>query len=78
MKITITNGKCVPFEEVDVGTVFRDPDFQDFYYIKTSSVVDETTGEEELNCLRLDDYTFECFNPGYKVCPVYSAELIIT
>lgn len=77
MKITVTNGKYVPFEEVDVGTVFRDPDFQDFYYIKTSSVVDETTGEEELNCLRLVDYTFECFNPGYMVYSIDNAELII-
>ena len=77
MKITIMNNKLVPFEEVDVSTVFKDPDFQDLYYIKTSSVVDENTGEEKWNCLRLDDYTFECFDPGYYVYPVYNAELII-
>lgn len=77
MKITITNNKLVPFEEIAVGTVFKDPDFQDFYYIKTTSVFNEDTGAEEWNSLRLDNYAYDCFIPGYKVYPVYNAELII-
>ena len=77
MKITITNNKCVPFEKIPEGTVFKDPDFQDIYYIKTALVVDEDTGVDEWNCLRLDNYTFECFDPSYMIYPVYDAELII-
>lgn len=76
MKITITNGKCVPFKEVDVGTVFKDPT-GNIYYIKTTSVVNEDTYAEEWNSLRLDNYVFDRFNPEYKVYPVYNAELII-
>lgn len=77
MKITITNNKLVPFEEIAVGAVFKDPDLQDRYYIKTVSILDENTGEENLNCLRLDNYTFDCFAPKYLVYPVYNAEPII-
>ena len=79
MKITITNNKLVPFEEIAEGTVFREPAAtENLYYIKTASVVDDDTGEEEWNCLRLDNYTFDCFNPGYEVYPAYNAELIIS
>lgn len=77
MKITIMKNKLVPFEEIAEGTVFRDPAAENLYYIKTASVVDEDTGEEEWNCLRLYNYTFDCFNPGYKVYPIDNAELII-
>ena len=77
MKITITNNKCVPFEKIPEGTVFKDPNFQDIYYIKTDSVVDVYTGADELNCLRLENYTFDCFDPSYMIYPVYDAELII-
>ena len=79
MKITIMNNKLVPFEEIAEGTVFRDP-AGDIYYIKTTlvSVVDEDLGAEEWNSLRLDNYTFDCFNPGYEVYPAYNAELIIS
>ena len=77
MKLTIMNNKLVPFEEIAEGTVFKDPNFQDHYYIKTASVVDEYAGEEELNCLRLGNYTFNCFGPKDLVYPVYNAELII-
>ena len=76
MKITITNNKLVPFEEIAEGTVFR-VSAENFYYIKTASVVDEYTGEEEWNCLRLDDYALDCFSPRYEVYPIYNAELII-
>ena len=76
MKITIMNNKLVPFEEIVEGTIFRDP-AGDIYYIKTASVVDEDTGAEEWNSLRLDNYTFDCFSPGYKVYPIDNAELII-
>lgn len=75
MKITITNNKLVPFEEIAEGTVFKDQ--TEDYYIKTTSVVDEDTGAEEWNCLRLDDYTLDCCAPKYMVYPVYDAELII-
>ena len=78
MKITVANNKCVPFEKIPEGTVFRDPDFQDHYYIKTVSLLDEDTGEENLNCLRLGNYTFDCFDPGYMVYPIDNAELIIS
>lgn len=77
MKITIMNNKPVPFEEIAEGTIFRDPT-GNIYYIKTTSVVDEDTGEEKWNSLRLDNYTFDRFNPGYKVYPIYNAELIIS
>lgn len=76
MKITVTNNKCVPFEKIAEGVVFKDPTVED-YYIKTASVVDKNTGEEEWNCLRLDNYTLDCFLPGYKVYPIDNAELII-
>ncbi len=78
MKITITNNKPVPFEDIAEGTVFRDP-AGGIYYIKTDlvSVVDENSGPEKWNCLRLDNYVFDCFNPGYEVYPIYNAELII-
>ena len=78
MKITITNSKLIPFEEIAEGTVFRVPNFEDHYYIKTASVFDENTGEEDLNCLLLEKYTFDCFGPKYLVYPVYNAELIIS
>lgn len=77
MKITVANNKCVPFEKIPVGTVFRDPNFQDRYYIKTVSLLDEDTGEEKWNCLCLHNYTFDCFGLKDLVCPVYNAELII-
>lgn len=76
MKITITNNKLAPFGEIAEGTVFKDPTAED-YYIKTASVVNEDTGEDEWNCLRLDNYTFECFGLKYMVLPIYNAELII-
>ena len=77
MKITIMKNKLIPFEEIAEGTVFRDPAAENLYYIKTASVVDEDTGEEEWNCLHLYNYTLDCFNPGYKVYPIDNAELII-
>ena len=77
MKITIANNKCVPFEKIPEGTIFKDPNFQDIYYIKIASVVDEYTGADEWNCLRLDDYTLDCFDPSYMIYPIYNAELII-
>ena len=77
MKITVADNKPVPFEEIAEGTVFRVPNFQDHYYIKTASVFDENTGKEDLNCLLLEKYTFDCFDPKYLVYPVYNAELII-
>lgn len=77
MKITIKNDrKLVPFEDVAEGIVFQDPTTED-YYIKTDSTVNEDTGAEEWNCLRLDNYTFDCFAPRYMVRPIYGAELII-
>ena len=78
MKITITNHKLVPFEEVAEGTIFRDST-ENLYYLKTVSVsvVDEITGEYELNCLRLNNYTFDCFGPKDLVYPIDNAELII-
>lgn len=76
MKITIMDNKLVPFEKIAEGVVFKDPAVED-YYIKTASVVDKDTGEEEWNCLRLDNYTLDCFLPGYKVYPINNAELII-
>ena len=76
MKITITNNKLTPFGEIAEGTVFKDPTVED-YYIKTASVVNEDTGEDEWNCLRLNNYTFDCFGPRYTVLPINNAELII-
>lgn len=76
MKITITNNKLVPFGEISEGTVFKDPTTED-YYIKTAPVIDENTGEDEWNCLRLNNYTFDCFGPRYTVLPIDNAELII-
>lgn len=77
MKITIKNdNKLVPFEDVAEGMVFKDPTTED-YYIKTAFVVNEDTGAEEWNCLRLDNYAFDCFAPKYMVQPIYGAELII-
>ena len=77
MKLTIMNNKLVPFAEIAEGTVFRVPNFEDHYYIKTASVFDKDTGEEELNSLHLDNYTFDYFGPKNLVYPVYNAELII-
>ena len=77
MKITVMKNKLVPFEEIAEGTVFRHPAAENLYYIKTASAFDEDTGEEEWNCLQLDNYTLDCFNPGYKVYPIDNAELII-
>lgn len=76
MKITVTNNKLVPFRKIAEGVVFKDPTVED-YYIKTASVVNEDTGKEEWNCLRLDNYTFDCFNLGDEVYPIDNAELII-
>ena len=77
MKITISNNKLVPFEKVAEGTVFRDPGDNSIYYIKTASILNEDTGEEELNCLHLNNYTFDCFYPTYLIYPIDNAELII-
>ena len=77
MKITVADNKPVPFEEIAEGTVFRDP-IENLYYIKTASVFDENTGEEDLNCLLLEKYTFDCFGPKDLVYPIYNAELIIS
>lgn len=77
MKITFMGSKLVSFEEIAKGTVFKDPATKNTYYIKTASVVNEDSGEEEWNCLCLNNYTFYCFTPKYLVYPVYDAELII-
>ena len=77
MKITISNNKLVPLGEIADGTVFKDPATEDSYYIKTASVVNEDRGEEEWNCLHLDNYTYDCFGSKYLVYPIYNAELII-
>ena len=76
MKVTIMNNKLVPFEDIAEGTIFRDPT-GNLCYIKTTSVFDEETCMVELNSLRLDNYTFDRFNPEYKVYPIDNAELII-
>ena len=78
MKLTVADNELVPFEEIAEGTVFKDP-AGNIYYIKTDSVsvVDEILGEEEWNCLRLDNYTFDCFGPKDLVYPIYNAELIV-
>ena len=76
MKITVSNNKLVPFEKVAEGTVFKVPKTED-YYIKIFPETNENTGKEEWNCLRLDDYTLDCFVPKYMVLPIDNAELII-
>ena len=76
MKITITNNKLAPFEKVAEGTVFKVPETED-YCIKIASVIDENTGEDEWNCLRLDNYALDCFGLKDMVLPIYDAELII-
>ena len=77
MKITITNNKLAPFEKIPEGTIFKDTNFQDIYYIKIASVVDEYTGADEWNCLRLDDYTLDYCSPIFMIYPIPDAELII-
>ena len=76
MKITITNNKLAPFERVAEGTVFKIPETED-YYIKIFPETNENTGKEEWNCLRLDDYTLDCFTSKCTVLPIDNAELII-
>ena len=76
MTITITNNKLAPFEEIAEGVVFKDPATEN-YYIKTVSVINEDTGEDEWNCLRLDNYTFDCFGLKDMVLSIDNAELII-
>ena len=76
MKITIKNNKLAPFEEIAEGVVFKDPATED-YYIKTASVINEDTGEDEWNCLRLDNYALDCFGLKDMVLPIYDAELVI-
>lgn len=76
MKITIADNKLVPFEKIAEGTVFKVPETED-YCIKIASVVDVDTGEDEWNCLRLDNYALDCCGLKYMVLPVYNAELII-
>ena len=76
MKITITNNKLTPFGEIAKGTVFKVPETED-YCIKIAAEVDENTGEDEWNCLRLDNYALDCCGLKYMVLPVYNAELII-
>lgn len=77
MKITISNNKLVPFGEIAKGVVFKDPTAED-YYIKIAAEVNENTGEDEWNCLRLDNYALDCFREKYMIQPIYSAELIIS
>ena len=76
MKITITNNKLAPFGEIAKGVVFKDPATED-YYIKTASVINEYTGEDEWNCLRLDNYALDRFDLKDMVLPIDDAELII-
>lgn len=76
MKITIKNNKLAPFGEIAKGVVFKDPTAED-YYIKIAAEVDEDTGEDEWNCLRLDNYALDYFGLKDMVLPVYNAELII-
>lgn len=76
MKITIKDNKLVPFEKIAEGTVFKDPNGED-YYIKTASVVNEDTGEDEWNCLLLDNYALDCYGLKDMVLPIDNAELII-
>ena len=76
MKITFPDNKLVPFEEVAEGTVFKVPETED-YCIKIASVIDENTGDDEWNCLHLDNYALDCFGLKDMVLPIYDAELII-
>ena len=76
MKITITNNKLAPFGEIAEGVVFKDPTVEN-YYIKTAAVINKNTGEDEWNCLCLDNYTLDCFAQKYLVYPIDNAELII-
>ena len=76
MKITISNNELVPFEKVAEGTVFKVPETED-YCIKIASVIDENTGDDEWNCLHLDNYALDCFGLKDMVLPIYDAELII-
>lgn len=76
MKITFSDNKLAPFEKIAEGTVFKDPTAED-YYIKIAAEVDENTGEDEWNCLRLDNYALDCCSPRYMVLPINNAELII-
>ena len=76
MKITIANQKLIPFEDIVEGTVFKDP-YDNVYYIKTATVGGGDTCAEEWNCLRLDNYVFDCLRPRYEVYPIDNAELII-
>ena len=76
MKITFPDNKLVPFEEIAEGTVFKVPETED-YCIKIASVIDENTGEDEWNCLRLDNYALDCFGLKDMVLPIYDAELVI-
>ena len=76
MKITITNNKLAPFGEIAKGVVFKDPTAED-YYIKIAAEVDENTGEDEWNCLCLNNYTFDCFGLKDMVLSIDNAELII-
>ena len=76
MKITITDNKLVPFEKIAEGTVFKVPETED-YCIKIAAEVDVNTGDNEWNCLRLDNYTLDCCSPKYMVLPINNAELII-
>lgn len=76
MKITIKDNKLVPFEKIAEGTVFKVPETED-YCIKIASVIDDNTGEDEWNCLRLDNYALDCCNLKYMVLPIDNAELII-
>ena len=76
MKITIKNNKLAPFGEIAKGVVFKDPTAED-YYIKIAAEVNENTGEDEWNCLHLDNYALDCFSLKDMVLPIYDAELII-
>lgn len=76
MKITIKNDKLTSFGEIAEGTVFKDPTAED-YYIKIASVINDDTGEDEWNCLRLDNYALDCCGLKYMVLPIDNAELII-
>lgn len=76
MKITISNNKLVPFGEIAKGIVFKDPTAEG-YYIKIAAEVNENTGEDEWNCLSLDNYALDCWGLKCMVQPIYGAELII-
>ena len=76
MKITITNNKLAPFGEIAKGVVFKDPTTED-YYIKIAAEVDVNTGDDEWNCLRLDNYSLDCFGLKDMVLSIDNAELII-